>query len=309
MSCPICLDSNAKSKPIAGDNEGIECPICGQYIVSGTVKAVLEQKDLTVVDRAKLSFKTRLFDDNQIVEYRISTYDIQNIDETKLPNPFEQLNLLVRYLGHKQQHPADYVGIDASFDYPVIGAVDQQGMIYILSEALNRGIIQSDYTNLDSSDLNDEVKLVLTLDGWDIFEKSKTGSEDFSYAFLAMKFNEPVLEHFVSNTLKPGCSNLNLEVRDLRESTEAGLIDARMLVEIQNSSVVIADLTHANNGAYWEAGYATGLGKPVIYMCEKSAFNGVHFDTAHHYTLVWDKEKPQDCVEELQAVIRNTLKI
>ena len=38
---------------------------------------------------------------------------------------------------------------------------------------------------------------------------------------------------------------------------------------IRDAKFVIADLTHDNNGAYWEAGYAEGLGKPVIYICEK----------------------------------------
>jgi len=35
-----------------------------------------------------------------------------------------------------------------------------------------------------------------------------------------------------------------------------------------------------NPGAYWEAGYAEGLGKPVIYTCEEAKFvEASHFDT------------------------------
>ena len=30
--------------------------------------------------------------------------------------------------------------------------------------------------------------------------------------------------------------------------------------------------THGDPGAYWEAGFAEGLGKPVIYTCEKDDF-------------------------------------
>ncbi len=45
-----------------------------------------------------------------------------------------------------------------------------------------------------------------------------------------------------------------------------------MCVQIRDAKFVIADLTHGNDGAYWEAGYAEGLGKPVAYICEKEEF-------------------------------------
>ena len=38
---------------------------------------------------------------------------------------------------------------------------------------------------------------------------------------------------------------------------------------VRDAAFVISDLTHDNSGAYWEAGYAEGLGKPVIYICEE----------------------------------------
>jgi nucleoside 2-deoxyribosyltransferase len=56
-------------------------------------------------------------------------------------------------------------------------------------------------------------------------------------------------------------------LRRLDDEPKAGLIDDRMRAEIQASRFVIVDLTHMNRGAYWEAGYAEGLGKPVIYTC------------------------------------------
>ena len=65
-------------------------------------------------------------------------------------------------------------------------------------------------------------------------------------------------------------------------------------MEIRTSRFLIADLTHENPGAYWEAGYAEGLGKPVIYTCEKKKFENqvkTHFDTNHHLTLQWDSNE------------------
>ena len=60
---------------------------------------------------------------------------------------------------------------------------------------------------------------------------------------------------------------------------------------------MIADLTHDNNGAYWEARFAEGLGRPVIYTCRKQKWDATksHFDTSHLNTIIWDPEKFGRC--------------
>jgi hypothetical protein len=53
------------------------------------------------------------------------------------------------------------------------------------------------------------------------------------------------------------------------------------------------------------------LGKPVFYICKKSVFDDPasrpHFDTNHHYTVVWDEGNLQGAAESLKAAIRATL--
>jgi nucleoside 2-deoxyribosyltransferase len=72
---------------------------------------------------------------------------------------------------------------------------------------------------------------------------------------------------------------------------------------------VVADLTHGNKGAYWEAGYATGLGKPVIYTCEQSIWDRekTHFDTNHHLHIPWSLADMAMVVQKLKATIRITI--
>jgi len=77
------------------------------------------------------------------------------------------------------------------------------------------------------------------------------------------------------------------------------------------SRFLLADLTHGNQGAYWEAGFAEGLGKPVIYTCEKTVFenkeHGPHFDTNHHLTVLWSEDRRHQAAIDLKATIRATL--
>ena len=98
-------------------------------------------------------------------------------------------------------------------------------------------------------------------------------------------------------------------------SQRAGLIDAIMEHEIRRCRFVVADLSDDNAGAYWEAGFAEGLGKPVFYICcekepsDPTIDKKTHFDTNHRQTVSWspDPVSFETTSEKLKAVIRNTL--
>ena len=98
------------------------------------------------------------------------------------------------------------------------------------------------------------------------------------------------LSTLVRDVVKPVITEeMGYELVDMRDVARAGIIDNIMRMQIRDAAFVIADLTHGNNGAYWEAGYAEGLGKPVVYICEQAVFDakGTHFDTNHCTTVPW----------------------
>jgi nucleoside 2-deoxyribosyltransferase len=128
-------------------------------------------------------------------------------------------------------------------------------------------------------------------------------------AFMAMKFENPELTKIFEDHFKEAVRATGFKLKRLDEDPKAGSIDERLRVEIRRSVFLVADLTDGNQGAYWEAGFAEGLGKPVIYTCQKRFFKEVqtHFDTNHLQTVFWDENEPNKAAEELKATIRNTL--
>ena len=123
-------------------------------------------------------------------------------------------------------------------------------------------------------------------------------------------FGDTELDTIYRDHFKAAVGATGFDLKRLDEGQPAGLIDDRLRVEIRQSRFLIADLSHHNKGAYWEAGYAEGLGKPVIYTCEKEKFDSpqkTHFDTNHHLTVVWDKNEPEQAGDLLKATIRATL--
>ena len=141
-------------------------------------------------------------------------------------------------------------------------------------------------------------------------KRKKRGGFAGNNGFLAMEFDDATLEKFVLEVLKPTVKEAtDYDLVDMRNVSKAGIIDNIMRVQIRDAKFVIVDLTHDNNGAYWEAGYAEGLGKPVIYICEKKKFEAkkTHFDTNHCTTVPWSREDDEGFRQELTATLRRSL--
>jgi nucleoside 2-deoxyribosyltransferase len=123
---------------------------------------------------------------------------------------------------------------------------------------------------------------------------------------MAMKYGDAELdrafEHFTRAVAQTG-----FELRRPDRMPKAGLIDLRMRVEIRSAKFLIAELTDENRGAYWESGFAEGLGKKVYYTCEATKFASVktHFDTEHMLTIKWDPVNMTPALDLLKSAIRN----
>ena len=150
----------------------------------------------------------------------------------------------------------------------------------------------------------------LSLTGWDQYEAEKHGELSGNYGFLARKFDEPELDKFVHDVLKPTVEeSTGYKLHDMNDLSKAGVIDNIMRIAVRDAKFVLVDLTHDNNGAYWEAGYAEGLGKPVIYLCEQGKFEAekTHFDTNHCTTVPWDRNDDAEFSRRLTATLRRSL--
>lgn len=129
---------------------------------------------------------------------------------------------------------------------------------------------------------------------------------------MAMKFNTPGLNDpqlaQLFDKLQPAVKQSGFELYTLIDGP-AGVIDDQLRVALRTSRFVVADLTYASRGAYWEGGFAEGLGRPVIYTCRQKEWDEekTHFDTNHLRTVVWDPAKWDEATTKLTAIIRATL--
>ena len=80
-----------------------------------------------------------------------------------------------------------------------------------------------------------------------------------------------------------------------------GRIDDQIIAEIRRSAFVIADFTGHRGGVYYEAGFAHGLGRRVIFTCRADDMDKLHFDVRQYNTIVWDSS------DQLSKLLQNRI--
>jgi hypothetical protein len=126
--------------------------------------------------------------------------------------------------------------------------------------------------------------------------------------FVAMSFDTED-EYIFNEILEPVCELYNFKairvdrIHTLAEQTINDLI----IAELKKSNFIIADFTKNKSGVYFEAGYALGRGKKVIYTCSKEHFNNLHFDVNHFPVLIYEtKEQLKEMLKsKIEAYILN----
>lgn len=82
-------------------------------------------------------------------------------------------------------------------------------------------------------------------------------------------------------------------------------ITGEIIAAIRDAEFVIADFTANRGGVYYEAGFARGVGRPVIHCCRDADFDDRDFDTRLINHIKWSD--PADLREKLANRIKATI--
>ena len=124
--------------------------------------------------------------------------------------------------------------------------------------------------------------------------------------FIAMSFDDkmkPYREAIKKALISTGYKPIIIDEEHL-ESDKT--IPDGILSGIKRSKFCVADYTNHRNGVYFESGYALGLGKPVIYLCEKTQFDSAHFDIKQLQHIIYSspEELEKRLIEKIEAWIQ-----
>lgn len=308
-NCPLCRMELMGEPGTFGDTFEFQCYNCGLFRLSSSAAAIVGKTSYAPMERAKLSYGLRRLGGNTLV----TSHSLESIiQDTKLPDASALQDNLLLYMHSELAGPGESTELWAPAMRGWLGALSSASSRWVIDQALAANLLEGTAVRPLGGD--DEFRLLnatLTIKGWTRVEELLRSANGSRKGFMAMKFGDPQLDAVFRDHFKPAVHQAGFELMRLDDEPRAGLIDDRLRLEIRTSRFLVADLSHANAGAYWEAGFAEGLGRPVIYTCRKEVFDDPktkpHFDTNHYLTVVWDPADPVTAAEQLKTVIRVTL--
>lgn len=309
MQCVLCqLDSEAVTQRGRGavDAWNVECPRCGHF--GYTTEARDEFKQLRdgvqfeisswcaerqLANRSRPIIVSSGYQRRPDEEGAFSVSEILNVYAPKTIS--ERLNRTLISIANWSKEPPNEVEFSDEAIFRCFSKnIDQ--MIYYLTALNNSGWLSS-VPNLPGN-------ARLTPEGWQYVQELQRESPVGDRVFIAMAFTSDLVSAW-NEGIRPGVEAAGLRpIRiDKREHNEK--ICDLIVAEIRKSCLIVADVTEHRQGVYFEAGFALGLGIPVVWCCRRDQLDECHFDTRQYNHIVWDE--PADLRLRLQRRIEATL--
>lgn len=149
----------------------------------------------------------------------------------------------------------------------------------------------------------------ISASGWSRLSDLHKKEQAMNQGFIAMRFGSET--QCIREAFKDAIRQCNYAVSIIDEKEHNNQIVPEIFSEISKSKFIVVDVSFPNYGAYYEAGYAQGLGKEVIVCCKKSVFDGnestsrPHFDISQKAMIIWNNE--EELVQKLARRIDATV--
>jgi nucleoside 2-deoxyribosyltransferase len=192
-----------------------------------------------------------------------------------------KIDILLQYIGKKSKFPSDPVEISPSNDYPIAFCNGMQEFKLYIKHLLKRNLL---HDNGGSPSL---FWLSLTIPGWIEISNMSKPNLDSKQAFVAMWFDD-TMDDIFENGIKPieKSTGFNMFRIDKTQFIDEKICD-KIIIEIKKSRFLIIDVTGQRQAVYFEAGYAMGMGLPVIWTCKESDEKECCFDTRQYNHIFW----------------------
>lgn len=285
IACPLCKGAAFTPDNSASRTFDIDCPACGSYRITSNAHNELQGKDAIAFDIASW-----VFGQTEIgAQPKVETSTIEFIRTFPRPSIRKRAELylarVIRLLDPKLmgRFEANDVRLRvASWTY---SNEDAAAIAIYLAElgAFERPTSGTSY--------------LLTAKGHILYDEWVFASIVGSQVFVAMWFDHSMIEAYergLAWAIKgSGYTDLRIDRKE-----HDGKIDDQIIAEIRRSAFMVADFTEHRGGVYYEAGFAHGLGKRVIFTCRSDHIEKLHFDVRQYNTILW--QTPQDIAHPLQ---------
>lgn len=234
--------------------------------------------------------------DNAKLEAMIRNAIVPRTPEEKIAHLLTYLHSLQEYEGAVIEYPDNE---DKEYLAKRLYFKNYDEMVFYLFTLYNQGLIVGiDATSMDGREL---ANIQITFHGLaKIIEINESGIQS-DRCFVAMSFSEDLNDsrQAIKTAIKEAGFNPIL-IDEIHIDADVTINDA-LIAEIKKCKFLVADFTEHKHGVYFEAGFALGLKRPVIYLCNQDDFSKTHFDTNHYPHIIYKN------LDELQQKLKTKI--
>ena len=174
---------------------------------------------------------------------------------------------------------------------------NKEEFIYLIKHLIKKEFIENQ-TNVD---INENLAhIAIAPAGVKHVQGLQLDKKHLNKCFVAMCFDPYLLSSSLyTDAIEPAVKEAGYNPIKIDKVHHVDDINDKIISEIKFSRFLIADLTVNRGGVYFEAGFAFGLGIPVIYTCREDRFHKIHFDLRNRNTLKWSCDKLPEFKEKL----------
>lgn len=263
-ACPVCKTPDQLVQDIKHDVRKYTCIRCGVFSLTEDAWTIISSnKDY----RVRLSGRIRRATDAQGEFYTlIHTKNLEEVanDPGAPRNGLDRAHMLIRHIGTVTKFPGDFTPNEHFL--PWLGrlnleeAPDLQMLASSLREA---GLVE--YI-VDQDDEN-QFRFGLPVEGWRYFEELSRVGGSGDQAFVAMWFH-PDMDEVYDKGIYPVLDACGYKPYRVDRAANLDRVDSKVVAEIRRSRLMICDVTGERPSVHYEAGFAQGLGIPVIWCCD-----------------------------------------
>ena len=288
--CEICRTDGSVVEIEKAELLYVRCPVCAEYRISRSALTIIENSAPTL--RRKLCGIIRRNFNLSSRPFYVNSESLEAI-AAKDPTPNtvpEKQDALILDIARRSLFPGCEVGFGEP-DFVVVNSSQMQEVAYHIGCLVDRGLAQR----------NSGMACTLTGLGWDEAARLQNpAAVEKADIFVAMAF-DPALAKAWTDGLIPGIQGAGYRPKRVDSDEHNDKIDDRIMAGIRSCFAVVVDVTQQNRGAYFEAGFAIGLGRPVVWTVRGDDLANVHFDTRQFNHVVWSTP------EELALKLQNRL--
>jgi len=295
--CPLCNGKAETERDFDTHARLANCDRCGNYSLSEDLEVLLFTGQLKD-DLFKLSAASRRATDARRGRFSISRSNLAQVLEgvTVPKTPFDAVDRVVM-LVHEYMPSITGGVVLKDDDFPLVAARNFPEFRDFVGLTEQVGFITQQRKG-------STWECRLTLEGWKHVGDLRTVGRVSNQAFVAMWF-DPGLDSAYTDGIAPALEDAGYSPVRVDRVQHNEKIDDKIIAEIRRSGLMVADFTGDRGGVYYEAGFAQGLGLPVIFTVRKDEIGRVHFDTRQYNHIVWDT--PAELRERLNDRIIATM--